>query len=242
MPRGRKRRVTFGVHDVRTRGILCSMTSEARVLSINVGQPRTVPHDGATVRTAIYKHPVAGAVRLTRLGFEGDGQADRRVHGGPTRAAYFYSHEHYAHWEPRLGGGPLPPGQFGENLTTTGLLEANVHMGDVYVAGAARVRVAAPRGPCFKLGIRTGDPTIVAPFLQSGRLGFYVSVLEEGMVAAGDPITLLHRDAGAATVADLIAALYLANAPEEVVKRVLASPAVTAEQKSRLDQLRRAPS
>ncbi len=214
------------------------MTSEARVISINIGQPRTVPHDGATVRTAIFKDPVAGAVRLTRLGFEGDGQADRRVHGGPTRAAYLYPHEHYAHWEPRLGGGPLPPGQFGENVTTEGLLETDVQMGDVYVIGAARIRVASPRGPCFKLGIRTGDPAIVAPFLQSRRLGFYVSVLEEGVVAAGDPITLLHRDAGAATMADLIAALYFADTPVEIVERVLASPAGSPDQKSRLHKLR----
>jgi MOSC domain-containing protein YiiM len=216
------------------------MIPDVRVLSINVGQPRTVQYDGARVRTGIFKDPVEGPVRLTRLGFEGDGQADRRYHGGPTRAAYVYPHEHYAHWEPRLGGGPLPFGQFGENLTTLGLLESNVHVGDVFVLGAARIRVASPRVPCFKLGLRTGDPTIVAPFLESGRLGFYASVLEEGIVAAGDPITLLHREAGAATLAELIAALYLKGTPDEVVERVFASPAVTPEQKQRLERLRRA--
>src|SRR5258707_10098972 len=118
------------------------MIPDARVLSINVGQPRTVQSDGAPVRTGIFKDPVEGPVRLTRLGLEGDGQADRRYHGGPTRAAYLYPHEHYAHWEPRLGGGPLPMGQFGENLTTLGLLESHVHVGDVYVVGAPRVRIA----------------------------------------------------------------------------------------------------
>jgi MOSC domain-containing protein YiiM len=216
------------------------MIPDARVLSINVGQPRTVQYDGAPVRTGIFKDPVEGSVRLTRLGLEGDGQADRRYHGGPTRAAYVYPHEHYAHWEPRLGGGPLTSGQFGENLTTLGLLESNVHVGDVFVLGAARIRVASPRVPCFKLGLRTGDPTIVAPFLESGRLGFYVSVLEEGVVAAGDPITLLHREEGAATLADLIAALYLKGTPDDVIERVFASPAVTPEQKQRLERLRRA--
>lgn len=216
------------------------MIPDARVLSINVGQPRTVQYDGAPVRTGIFKDPVEGPVRLTRLGFEGDGQADRRVHGGPTRAAYFYPHEHYAHWEPRLGGGPLPMGQFGENVTTLGLLESHVHLGDVYVVGAARVRIAGPRGPCFKLGIRTGDPTIVAPFLSSGRLGFYVSVLEEGMIEAGDPITLLHRDEVSATFAELIAALFFEGTPDDVIERVLASPAVTPDQKQRLERLRRA--
>jgi MOSC domain-containing protein YiiM len=228
----------FGVHDGRARGILRAMN--ARVLSINLGQPRTVPYEGRTVRTAIWKHAVHGPARLTRLGFEGDGQADRRYHGGPTRAAYLYPHEHYAHWEPRLGGGPLPMGQFGENVTTEGLLETEAHVGDVYVVGAARIRLASPRVPCFKLGLRTGDPAILAPFLASGRLGFYASVLEEGQVEAGDPITLLHRDPGAATWAELIAALYLADPSEDAVERALASPALTADQRDRIERQRRA--
>jgi len=210
---------------------------DARVLSVNVGLPRVVPYDGRSVRTAIFKAPVDGPRRLTRLGFEGDGQADRRVHGGPTRAAYLYPFEHYAHWATRLPG-DLPMGQFGENLTTEGLLETTVHVGDVYAVGAARVRITTPRGPCFKLGIRTGDAGIVAPFLASGRLGFYVSVLEEGLVAALDPIELLHRDDGAATFAELIAAAYVDDADEDVVARVLASPGTAPEIRARLERLR----
>jgi MOSC domain-containing protein YiiM len=216
------------------------MTPDARVLSINIGQPRTVPYNGETVRTAIYKDPVTEPVRLTRLGFVGDGQADRKVHGGPTRAAYLYPHEHYAHWEPRLGGGPLPCGQFGENLTTEGLLETTLHVGDVFVLGGARVQVESPRMPCFKLGIRTGDPTILTPFLESGRLGTYVSVLEEGPVAPGDPISLLHRVPGAVTVAELIAALQHQGTPDELLERVLASPGLKPEHAARIDKLRRA--
>jgi len=216
------------------------MTLDARVLSINIGQPRTVPYDGETVRTAIYKDPVEGPVRLTRLGFVGDGQADRSVHGGPTRAAYLYPHEHYAHWESRLGGRPLPYGQFGENLTTEGLLETTLHVGDVFVLGGARVQVESPRVPCFKLGIRTGDPGIIGPFLVSGRLGTYLSVLEEGPVAPGDPISLLHRVDGAVTLAELIAALYHPGTPTELLERVLASPALKPEHQARIETLRRA--
>lgn len=215
------------------------MNLEGRVVAISVGQPQTVPYDGKTVRTAIFKRPVDEPVRLTRLGFVGDGQADRQVHGGPTRAAYLYPHEHYAYWEPRLGGGPLPYGQFGENLTTEGLLETTIRVGDLFVLGGARVQVASPRGPCFKLGIRTGDPTIVAPFLESGRLGAYLSVLEEGMVAPGDAITLLHRLPGALPFADLIAALYLPGAPDELLVRALASPALTESHAQRIEHLLR---
>ena len=210
------------------------------VLSVNVGQPRTVLHEGRTVRTAIYKTPALGPVRLTRLGFEGDAQADRRVHGGPTRAAYLYPHEHYAHWAPRLGGGPLPMGQFGENVTTEGLLEDAVYIGDVYAIGAARVRITTPRGPCFKLGIRTGDPSIVAPFLASGRLGFYASVLEEGMVEAGDAIALLHRDEGAAPFVELIATAYQKKVDLDMIARVLASPGTIPEMREYLEKLQNA--
>jgi len=209
---------------------------EPNVVSVNIGQPRTVLYEGRTVRTGIYKAPVTGPVRLTRLGFEGDGQADRRVHGGPNRAAYLYPHEHYAHWAPRLGGGPLPMGQFGENVTMEGLVESMVHARDVYAIGAARVQITTPRGPCFKLGIRTGDPSIVEPFLASGRLGFYVSVLEEGLVEAGDAIALLHREDGTVPFADLIAALYH-QVPDEARERVLASQGLTADQRKRLEHL-----
>jgi MOSC domain-containing protein YiiM len=210
---------------------------DARVLSVNVGQPRSVPHEGRTVRTVIWKTPATGPVRLTRLGFDGDGQADRNVHGGPTRAAYAYPHEHYEFWAPRLGGGPLPMGQFGENLTTEGLLETTAHVRDVYAIGAARVRIEGPRGPCFKLGIRTGDPTIVAPFLESGRLGFYLSVFEEGLVEAGDPVVLLDRIEGAVTFAELIAAAYLPGVAVEERMRVFDSPGLTHGMAARIEAL-----
>jgi len=212
---------------------------EARVLSINIGQPRAVRHEDRTVRTAIWKAPALGPVRLTRLGFDGDGQADRRVHGGPTRAAYAYPHEHYEHWAPRLGGGPLPMGQFGENLTTEGLLETTIHVRDVYALGAARIRIEGPRLPCFKLGIRTGDPSIVAPFLESGLLGFYVSVFEEGLVEAGDPIALLDRTAGAVTFAELVSAAFLPGMSLEERMRVRTSPGIPPALGTRIESIAR---
>jgi len=212
---------------------------DARVLSVNVGQPRTISHEGRSVRTGIWKTPVTAPVLLSRLGFDGDGQADRRVHGGPTRAAYAYPHEHYAHWAERLGGGPLPMGQFGENLTTFGLLETTVHVRDVYAVGAARVRIEAPRGPCFKLGIRTGDPTIVAPFLASGRLGFYLSVFEEGLVGAGDPIALLDRTEGAVTFAEPIAAMHHPGVTFAERMRVFESPGITHSMAARIEAVLR---
>jgi len=130
-------------------------------------------------------------------------------------------------------------GQFGENLTTFGLLETTVHVRDVYAVGAARVRIEAPRGPCFKLGIRTGDPTIVAPFLASGRLGFYLSVFEEGLVGAGDPIALLDRTEGAVTFAELIAAMHHPGVTFAERMRVFESPGITHSMAARIEAVLR---
>jgi len=224
------------VHAGAGRGIVERMIQDGEVLAISVGQPKTVEYDGRLVRTAIEKTPREGPVLLTRLGFTGDVQADPAVHGGPTRAAYAYPFEHYPVWEGFLGRAPLPFGQFGENLTTQGWTERDVHLGDVFALGRARVQVTTPRGPCFKLGIRTGAPDIVRAFTESGLLGFYLRVLEEGMVEAGDPIALLAADPSAVTMADYIAAQYALDAPRELIARVAAAHVVSPEARARLER------
>jgi MOSC domain-containing protein YiiM len=172
-----------------------------QVLSVNVGGVRTIPNGTRTTRTGIVKEPVDGRVPLGREGFTGDRQADRRVHGGPEMAAYLYSADDYRWWEDELGR-PLPPGTFGENLTVTGLRDGEVHIGDRFRLGTALVEVTAPREPCFKLGLRMEDPRFVVRFRKAGRTGFYVRVLEEGDVGAGDPIERVERDAQGFTVLD----------------------------------------
>jgi len=174
-----------------------------RVLSVNVGLPRDVSFGKHRMRTAILKEPVKGAIPLARLGLEGDGQADPRYHGGPDKAVYLYPFEHYAYWADVLGRRDLTPGAFGENLTTEGLLEANVRIGDVYEIGSARVRVTEPRTPCAKLGAKFGSMGFVRVFGSAGRPGFYLSVAQEGMVEAGDPITLLSTARERPTVAEV---------------------------------------
>lgn len=176
------------------------------LISINVGLPREIIHGGRAVSTGIFKAPVAGPVRLGRLNLKGDSQADLRVHGGADKAVYVYPFEHYAFWERERrhifknslsleGEGErsskregFPYGQFGENFTTSGLLEDEVCIGDVFQIGAVRVQVTQPRSPCFKLGIRMDDENFPARFAAANRTGFYLRVLEEGSVAAGDAI------------------------------------------------------
>jgi MOSC domain-containing protein YiiM len=176
------------------------------IVSVNVGRPREVEWRGETVRTSIYKEPVPGKVRARKLNLEGDEQSDLRVHGGEQKAVYVYPSEHYEFWRAELPGMDLPWGAFGENLSTRGLLEDEVRIGDRFRAGTAELIVTQPRMPCYKLGIRFGTPRIVRQFLRSGRTGFYVAVLKEGDISAGDTVERLGGEGGASVTE--MAALY----------------------------------
>ena len=174
-----------------------------KVRSVNVGGPREIEWRGEMVRTSIFKSPVAGRVRVGRTNIEGDQQSDKAAHGGTQKAVYAYPAEHYDWWRKELPDAEFPWGVFGENLTTQGLLEGKVHIGDRIRAGTAEFVVTEPRTPCFKLAIRFGRPDIVKRFHRSGRSGFYLSVAKEGDVAAGDPIHVLAQHAGHVTVAEV---------------------------------------
>jgi MOSC domain-containing protein YiiM len=159
------------------------------VLSVNVALPRTVTWNERKVETGIFKRPVVDRVTVRDLGLEGDGQADLTVHGGVRKAVYAYPSEHYSYWQYELKR-DLPWGMFGENLTTVGLLEDSVRIGDRFRVGSAELEVTQPRFPCYKLGIKFGSMEMVQRFQNSGRSGFYLAVRSEGEIAAGDPITL----------------------------------------------------
>lgn len=200
--------------------------SPMKLLSVNVGMPREVDWHGRLVRTSIFKSPVSGPVRVATLNLEGDEQSDLTVHGGIYKAVYAYPSEHYLFWREEISGLDLPWGVFGENFTTEGLLEEAVHIGDRLRVGAAEFVVTQPRMPCFKLGIRFGNPGIVKRFLHSGRTGFYLGVLEEGSVTAGDSIKSLSRDEHGVTVADIVN-LYKADATnQELLRRASELPAL----------------
>jgi MOSC domain-containing protein YiiM len=165
-----------------------------RVLSVNVGLPREVRWRGKPVMTGSYKEPVAGRVPLRALNLDGDRQADLRVHGGPDKAVYAYPSEFYELWSRERPELDFGPGTFAENLTTEGLLDGDVSIGDRFRVGTAELVVTQPRLPCFKLGIKMGRDEFVTEFLERGLLGFYFAVAREGDVAAGDPIVELQRD------------------------------------------------
>lgn len=182
-----------------------------KVLSVNVGQPKEVRYKRKEVETGIFKTPVEGRVMLRSLNLEGDGQADLENHGGPFRAVYVYTYENYEHWRAELGLEKLVFGNFGENLTVTEMPEDKIHIGDVFRVGDTLLQVTQPRPPCFKLGIRMGLPQFPKLFLASGRVGFYMRVLQEGLVGAGDEITLVREDEKGLSVREVINLLYFDN-------------------------------
>lgn len=186
------------------------------MVSVNVGLPRTVEWEGKSVRTAIFKSPVDGVVHIGRYNLAGDQQADPSVHGGEHKAVYLYPSEHYAYWRADLGD--LVWGAFGENLTTAGLTEDSVRIGDRLRVGSAELVVTQPRLPCFKLGIRFGRPGIEKRFLQSGLTGFYLSVTREGEVRAGDAVTVAERAIDSMTIAEAVR-LYRTDRPDRELLR-----------------------
>jgi MOSC domain-containing protein YiiM len=207
-----------------------------QLLSVNIAQPRPVEHQGRTVLTGIFKEPVTGAVLLQREGLEGDSQADLKVHGGPDKAAYAYPFEHYAWWQDQLGREPFPHGQFGETLTVSGLLEDEVAIGDRFRIGTAVLEVSQPRTPCFKLGIRMGLADFPRRFQDSGRVGFYLRVIETGQLCAGDAIELLSRHEPRHTVQELWRWSHLERGNREAARRAVALEPLAASWKEKFAQ------
>ena len=175
-----------------------------KLVSIQVGIPRIVTRDGQEVLTGIFKAPVEKRVRMRVLNLDGDQQADLSVHGGLNRAVYAYPSEHYPYWKKELPDMDLPWGAFGENLTTSGLAESAVCIGDRFMIGTAEVVVTQPRLPCFKLNLKFDRDDMVKRFLASRRTGFYLRVLREGEVGADDEIIPVHQDENRVSVLDAL--------------------------------------
>ena len=180
-----------------------------KVETVAVGEPRLVRWLGRDVRTSIFKSPVEGSVRVVRHNLEGDRQSDPSVHGGEYKAVYAYAAEHYDWWERTLGRA-LEPANFGENLTIRDFDEAAVSIGDVFRVGEAELEAIAPRLPCYKLGLRFGDPRMVKEFAEAGRWGVYFRVAKEGALSAGDAVERIHAHADALPVPE-IARVYFSD-------------------------------
>jgi len=197
-----------------------------RLLSIQVGRPQLVMRNDEPVSTAIFKQPVSGRVMLRTLNLDGDRQADLTVHGGPDKAVYAYPAEHYEFWRAEFPEMDLQFGMFGENFTVQGFSENTLNIGDEFRIGSAIVRVTQPRMPCYKLGIRFGRSDILKRFLASERTGFYLAVVQEGEVGAGDEFETLKRNEPSITINEVTRLYSSDRGNVELLRRAVAVAAL----------------
>jgi MOSC domain-containing protein YiiM len=204
------------------------------IVRLSIGPVVVQSYDGREVRTAAHKHPVESA-RLLALGFEGDAQADLRHHGGPDKAVCVYPAEHYEYWK-RLWRVDWSPGGFGENLTPDGLREEDVCIGDVLRVGSATAQVTQPRQPCSKLAARHRRPELIEAIQENGLSGYYLRVLEEGVVRVGGPCTITGRDPGGVTVQFANQVMFRRLPDRGSLERLLSVPALSAAWRSTLSR------
>ncbi|GAA1287727.1 MOSC domain-containing protein [Saccharothrix xinjiangensis] len=197
------------------------------MLVVSVGVVRPLPWHGRTVASGIAKTPVAGPVEVTRLGLAGDEQGDRKRHGGPDKAVLVYPDEHYRAWARQLGDLTAPA--FGENLTTTGVLEGDAVLGSVYAIGTAVLQVTQPRRPCFRLAAHHGVEDMAVLTQRSGRTGFYCRVLRPGHLTAGDTVALLSRPEHGITAAEVHRVLNVDRGDHVAARHLLDHPGVLPE-------------
>lgn len=212
-----------------------------KIVSLNVGLPRVQHYGREVVWTAGAKRPVPDA-RLHPLGFEGDGQADRLNHGGADKTVCVYPFDHYAHWE-KLLGRALEPASFSENLTVPGAVEGAVCIGDVFGIGEAVVQVTQPRTPCSKLAGKNGQRLLTKWVGQTGYTGFYMRVLAEGLVSAGDAFELVEKNADRISIAAVNDIIFGRSEDEYLIERLANLPEFGADGRTifaeRLHRLRR---
>ena len=192
-----------------------------KIVSINVGLPRTIRWKDREVTTSIFKSPVNGPVMMRRFNLDGDRQSDLENHGGRNKAVYAYPAEHYDLWRQELPGSELPWGAFGENLTIEGLREESTFIGDLFQIGEALLMVTQPRIPCYKLSIRLGRDDVVKRFLESNRSGVYFSVVQEGLLAIGNTVERIKEDEDRISVMEINRAVANGGDHLSIVRRAV---------------------
>ena len=197
------------------------------LVSVNVGMPKDVPWQGKTVHTGVWKYPVQGPAMARRLNIDGDGQGDLAGHGGEQRAVLVYQLDSYRHWARHFGRDDFGYGQFGENLTVDGMADDEVCIGDRYRIGEAEFEVTQPRVTCYRVGLRLGEPELPALLVSHHRPGFYMRVITEGHIQAGDAIVKTRTGPHALSVADTDALLYLPGRDTGKLRAALQIPALS---------------
>ena len=206
-----------------------------KLLSLNIGRPQKKDWKGKTVHTSIFKTSVVGERKVSFLNIEGDEQADLRVHGGINKAVYAYDVSHYEYWKKVLARTDWTPGLFGENLTTEGLVDNEVRIGDVYQIGSVQLQAVQPRFPCTKLNARFGVPDMLDRFTAARRNGIYFKVLKEGTLVAGDEIKLIESSPFAVTVQQYVDCYYEKGRDKALVQTILSIPFLPESQRHKFE-------
>lgn len=209
---------------------------QIKIISINIGMPQTMSFGKKEIQSGIQKKPITTEkVFLTRVGFEGDGQADLVHHGGPDKAVCVYPYEHYEYWSEYLQE-KLQLGAFGENLTLFGVAEKDVCIGDIFQLGEAVVQISQPRQPCYKLSARYNNKSLPLAFEETGFTGYYFRVLEEGYVSSSSTITRLHSDSKQISVAYANQIRHIEKENTEGIKNILAVEALSSNWKEAFEK------
>lgn len=195
-----------------------------KLLAICTGKAREVVYNGQTVTTGIFKEEISGSAFVTKTGIESDQQANLKVHGGVNKAVYAYPSEHFEYWRAKRSDLEFYPGVFGENLSTTGLDESEVCVGDIFQFGGVTLSVTTPRMPCNKLGIKMKDKGFIKEFLRAERTGFYFKVLEEGEISAGDEIKKTGSDGYGLSIKELVQLHTTRKDDMELIEKAVHSP------------------
>lgn len=209
--------------------------ASGRIVSIQVGKPRPIESGGGERWTSGYgKAPVPGPVAVRKLNLDGDGQADARWHGGPDMAVLAYAAAHYPLWRDELGWPELAPGAFAENLTVEGFDERTVCLGDVWEAGGVQLQVSQPRKPCRNISRFWGRRDLLKQVERSGRIGWYLRVLREGSLQAGQPLARVARPHPEWTVERAMGVRRARSRDPGAARELAACPALGADWRERL--------
>lgn len=200
-----------------------------KLVAVSVSTPTPITYNGKEVPTGIYNAPVVGPQMVRRLNIDGDAQADLEAHGGVDKAVYAFPLEHYGFYRARFPQVPSALGYFGENLTTEGLIETEVRIGDRFQIGAALFEVSQPRSPCFKLGVKVGDRAVIKTMRESRLTGFYLRVATEGAIEAGQTIERVGRASNAPTVEEIHNLLFFDKLNATELRRAVACDALSDE-------------
>jgi MOSC domain-containing protein YiiM len=208
-----------------------------QIISTNIAEPTTIEWRGQKVETGIYKYAVENPIFLGSEDVTNDHVIDRRYHGGLDKACYLYSADHYPFWQMKYPNQDWKWGMFGENLTVSGLNESEIRIGDRFQIGEVVVQVTQPRQPCFKLGVRFGDQSVVADFWTLPYPGVYVRVLSQGEVNAGDKMILLDRNPESLSVSQVFSIFNQNRSNLELIQKAIAEPFIASSCRRDIEKL-----